>query len=143
MADKKKVKVVSVKGIHKGPRVRDELPADLLRRIRLIRAAFLSVQLHSMEWWLEGFLRDSHPEKEVAWWEHLAACYLEHLMVSDLEQAQQGLAFEILFGLCNDLSEADLAEAIEQIGQEEYQKIRAIALSKRPVFDIAEELEPQ
>jgi hypothetical protein len=31
----------------------------------------LRVYPQTMEGWLDGFKRDTHPEKEVFWWEHL------------------------------------------------------------------------
>lgn len=44
------------------------LTADLVGRIRIVRACLLGVFSHSMDWWLDGFQRDAHPSPEVAHW---------------------------------------------------------------------------
>src|SRR2546430_88193 len=48
-----------------GAPVHDKLPAELLGRVRLLRAAMLPAYPHSLAFWLDGFRRDSHPTKEV------------------------------------------------------------------------------
>ncbi len=60
------------------------LPEDLIGRIRLIRAALLGIHTHSMEVWLDGFKRDSHPSREVAAWERICAAILEYVSMAKL-----------------------------------------------------------
>ncbi|WP_051462688.1 toll/interleukin-1 receptor domain-containing protein [Bradyrhizobium sp. URHA0013] len=62
----------------------ESLPPALVGRVRLIRASLLDVYPHSMDFWLDGFRRDSHPSDEIAHWEHVAAVYLEYVSIRKL-----------------------------------------------------------
>jgi hypothetical protein len=75
------------------PRRYERLPAALLDRVDLLRAVLSEVNPHSMEFWLEGFLRDYTPERQIAFWERTAAMYQEAVCVIDWLQArtQHGL----------------------------------------------------
>ena len=55
-----------------GAPVHSSVPAELVGRIRLVRAALLPVYPHSIAFWLDGFRRDSHISNEVQWWERVA-----------------------------------------------------------------------
>ena len=72
-----KTEKIDPKKIAMGPIRHEELPDDLVGRIRLLRATLWGAYSHSMQFWLDGFKRDAHPSREVAWWEHVAACYTE------------------------------------------------------------------
>lgn len=54
---------------------RSRLGGGLRKRVKAIRRAFAEVYPLTTRRWEERFRRDAHPEREVAVWEHLAACY--------------------------------------------------------------------
>ena len=60
---------VDPREVQQGPIRHETLPDELISRVRLIRAALLSVYPNSMEFWLDGFKRDVHPDQEIMWWE--------------------------------------------------------------------------
>jgi len=88
-----------IKEIKFGPLVHEQLPVDLIVRIRLIRAALLGVYAHSMEFWIDGFRGDAHPSREILIWERIAACYIEYVSMTGLTQKQRKKVFEIITGL--------------------------------------------
>ena len=93
---KGKVKKIDLTGIRKGPIRHEKLSDALISRVRAIRAALLSVYPHTMEFWLDGFKRDVEPEKEVLWWEHLSACFLEYYWTKCQGEEQASAAFRLL-----------------------------------------------
>jgi len=113
-----------------------ELPKDLVGRIRLIRAALWGAYSHSMEFWLDGFKRDAHPSREIAWWEHVAACYTEVAKLTQLSQEQHKYAYYVIFGLCSGLSEDELSKHITAIPKDALEKIRNVVKYRLPVYDI-------
>ena len=50
-----------------------DLPSDLIDRIRKLQPAFAEVYPLSLKEWLDGFQRDTNPEREVMTWETMAA----------------------------------------------------------------------
>lgn len=92
--------LVDPKTIRSAPVRHLELPPDLVSRIRLIRVCLIEVYPHSMDYWLDGFKRDAHPSREVAWWEHLAAVYQEYLAIAGpLTAEQKKSVFSATFSL--------------------------------------------
>jgi hypothetical protein len=117
----------------------DKLPDDLYRRIRLIRAALMFVNPHSMKYWLEGFRRDAHPSGEVAIWERIAAAFLEFLGYKlatghDLsaEQKQAAYSFFVLFTQTNQSATLPLIESLE--GDREL--LEALISYKQPIIEV-------
>jgi hypothetical protein len=82
--------------IRRGPIRHERLSDALVSRVRAIRAALLSVYPHTMEFWLDGFKRDVEPEKEVLWWEHISACFLEYFSTKRPDEEQAKSAFRLL-----------------------------------------------
>jgi hypothetical protein len=76
-----------------GPRRYERLPEELVARVRLVRAVLFEVAPHSMKYWLEGFLRDHNPEREIGHWQQVAAMYQEAIYVVDWlqEESRKGL----------------------------------------------------
>lgn len=101
---------VDIAKIKSSPPVHDELPFNLISRIRLIRAALLDVYPNSMLYWIEGFRRDAHPSREVRIWEHVASCYLEYVVANSLSKEQRKNVFSIVFALSICISEDELAK---------------------------------
>jgi len=93
---KEKAMKIDPADIRKGPIRHEKLSDALVSRVRTIRAALLSVYPHTMEFWLDGFKRDVEPEKEVLWWEHLSACFLEHYWTKCQDEEQANAAFRLL-----------------------------------------------
>lgn len=67
-ASPKMIDPAQIKGV--SAPVHEKLPAELLGRIRLVRAALLLGYPHSLPFWLDGFSRDSHVTREA----FLGAC---------------------------------------------------------------------
>jgi hypothetical protein len=90
--------------LKKGPILHETLSDEMVSRVRSIRAALLQVYPQTMEAWLDGFKRDTHPEKEVLWWEHLSACFLEYFWTKCQNDDQAKSAFRLLLqiGLSGD-----------------------------------------
>jgi hypothetical protein len=88
-----------VENLHPGPIQHETLNAVQISRIRLIRACLLEVHPKTMAAWVDGFRRDQDPDYEIAWWEHLAACYLEFIALIDASAQQRQEAFSLLSGL--------------------------------------------
>jgi hypothetical protein len=57
-----------------------------VNRVNLVRAVLAEVNPHSLEFWLDGFLRDYRPEANIAEWERIAAMYQEAVLVVDFLQ---------------------------------------------------------
>ena len=117
------------------PRRHDELPADLLTRVRLIRAALLTVYPHSMAFWEDGFLRDAHPSDEVRIWERIATAYLEYSLIFGGTEEERSAVFQFLQLLSADSKYKDdfaLPEAIE----ENRDIIHDLLMYTRPVIDL-------
>jgi len=83
-------------GYQERPDRHEKLSDPLVSRVRTIRAALLSVYPHTMEFWLDGFKRDVEPEKEVLWWEHISACFLEYFSTKRPDKEQANAAFRLL-----------------------------------------------
>jgi len=49
--------------------------------------------------WLEAIQRDTHPEREVAWWERLARSYVAYTGKRELTADQRKVAFNILLNI--------------------------------------------
>lgn len=54
---------------------RENLPPELMERVRKIKTDLDQVYPKTIEFWEDGFCRDMHPEKEIAIWEHIAFIY--------------------------------------------------------------------
>ena len=64
-------------------RLIDRLPPALVNRVDLVRAVLAEVNPHSLEYWLDGFMRDYRPEVNIADWERIAAMYQEAILAVD------------------------------------------------------------
>ena len=87
---------IDLRDLQKGPIQHEKLSDELVSRVRAIRAALLRVYPQTMETWLDGFKRDTHPEKEVLWWEHVSACFLEYFWTKCKNDDQARSAFRLL-----------------------------------------------
>lgn len=63
-----RIETLSVESILPAPIQHETLSEELVGRIRLVRASLLGAYTHSMDFWMDGFKRDSHPSAEVSYW---------------------------------------------------------------------------
>lgn len=133
------VEKIEVSKIEFGPIVHDELSPSLIGRIRLVRAALWGTYTHSMDVWVNGFKRDLHPEREVEWWEHIAACYLEFIKSRRLSHKQIDAVFAALFLLGNGEQPEDLAEYRAVLGENDFDLLVKLPRYRYPILDVKEE----
>lgn len=136
---KAKTELRDPKKLKMGPARHEQLSKDLLGRIRLIRAALWGAYSHSMDFWVEGFKRDMHPSREIAWWEHVAACYTEVSKLTPLTREQHVQAFDVIYALCNGIEESNVSQEISALPEEAMKKIRNIVPYRLPVYDIVDQ----
>jgi TIR domain. len=139
---KQKVKVEDIKP---GGILHQELPGDLISRIRLIRASLLGAYTHSMEFWMDGFKRDAHPTKNISDWEHIAAAYREYVSMAPvmLTNEQHKSIFTYLILLGSPVSEKDKTKAMKKLpslpaGAEE--TLLVLYADPIPPYDIDEQV---
>lgn len=90
--EEKVFKRINSSEVPPGDRNFDRLPKELVERVRLIRVMLFDGDPHSMDFWLEGFLRDYNPEREVAHWERIAAMMGEaRLAIDSLQTPAKGI----------------------------------------------------
>ena len=133
-----KIENVDLSKLRPGPIRHENLPKEVISRIRLVRAALLSVYPHSMEFWLDGFKRDSHPSAEVAYWEHLAAVFLEYAnMTPTLTYEQAVNVFKIISAFDTD---ENLDKYSGGFPEGEILKIKNLYSYSQPIYDFDEQL---
>jgi hypothetical protein len=66
---------IDVSEVRKGPIIRKALRPELEERVRKFILLLAEVNSMSYEDYIDGFLRDLHPEQEVSLWEAMAAAY--------------------------------------------------------------------
>jgi hypothetical protein len=136
-----KVEFMDPRKLHPSPIQHPELPPDLISRIRLVRASLLGAYTHSMDYWIDGFQRDSYPSKEIAYWEHLAAVYREYrAMASPLtrDQYAQVVHLILMLGITDD--EHKLKKCAEGLPEDALEIILRLYAHPKPVYDIEEAL---
>ncbi len=122
-----------------GPIVHETLPQELVGRIRLLRAALWGAHTHSMKVWVDGFRRDLHPETEIAWWEHVAACYLEFIKTRKLTAKQMQAAFSVVFFTSNGEKPEALSQYRSFFKAADWDLLLRLPLYREPVLDVKEE----
>lgn len=124
--------------VHPFPVHQSVLTDDQVRRIRLIRAALWEVYPKTMEFWLDGFRRDAHPEPEIAWWEHLAACYLEFVAISEAKPEGRGMFFTAMSQILSGTDPREIKPLMTTPHAEGIAKLMVLLLrSKTPLNDDA------
>jgi hypothetical protein len=126
---------IEMKKLKPSPVRRETLPEHLVRRIRLVRAALLYPHPMTMDLWMDGFKRDMHPEQELAFWEHIAACYLEYITLYRLSPEQHKAAFWYLFATANG-DGPELARHATLLPPDSLELLRDNHQSSIPVYDV-------
>lgn len=135
-----KVSKIRISEIQKSPIRHKHLSKEIISRIRLIRASLLGVYTLSMRSWLDGFMRDSHPSQEVAYWEHVSSVYQEYTsMTSEIKTpAQHEAVFSYISTLW--LNDADaVKELLALIPESAPEIINSLYNSQLPTYDIQDE----
>jgi hypothetical protein len=65
--------------------------------------------------WRDAFQRDVNPERELLWWERVAACYLPLVAGRTFSPNQRQAAFNVIFGLFSGLEAAQLEADLEKL----------------------------
>lgn len=84
MIDSTMVTKVNFADIRPSPIRYRTLPKELIYRVKLIRASLLSCIPETLEYWIDGFKRDLHPEEEILIWERICSVYLEYIQSHDI-----------------------------------------------------------
>lgn len=137
-----KIESRPVKDLKPGPIRHPKLNENLISRIRLIRASLWLSYPHSMEFWMEGFQRDLHIEREIRFWEHLSTCFLELLTQHNLLEFHIGEkenVYKDLFSLLLELNHQKEKNENKVLFKKEFIDI-AIEVWKHniPIYDIEE-----
>ncbi|RIW17480.1 toll/interleukin-1 receptor domain-containing protein [Algoriphagus lacus] len=67
----------------------ERLPQELVQRVRLIRSVIYEGYPHSVKYWIDGFLCDYDPERQIEYWQGIASMYQEAIMLFDLQQKNE------------------------------------------------------
>lgn len=117
----------------------DKLPKELIGRIRLVRACLLGANTHSMEYWIDGFKRDSHPSQEVSYWEHVCSVFLEYIAMNpSLTKRQREAAYDLVSTLWLGPDTGSLKKATKALPRNALTVIKRIYESETPAYDIRE-----
>jgi len=131
---------VDLKTLRIAPVRHRDLPAELLGRVRLVRAALMTGLPHSMEHWVDGFKRDMHPEDEVTRWEHVASAFQEYSQVAHLSEEQLRDAFRVILGVSLGEAKDEMQTVLRELPADAYDVITEILQSPVPPYDIDDEL---
>lgn len=140
---KGEMKTVDPKEIKIPPPTHEQLPAELIGRIRLIRAALLGVYPHSMKYWVDGFRGDAHPSREIQIGERLSACYIEYVSMTDLTREQHDQVYKILLSMSCGVEIDDLVENAKGLPEDALEKLDLLFGYAYPVYEIEDTEFPQ
>lgn len=130
-------KTIEAKKLKPAPIRHKELPNDLVRQIRLIRAALIIPYPQTMEFWLDGFKRDMHPHKEIEFWEHVAASYLEYIAITSLTPDQHKVAFSYISSVLNGLDEKEIKKHSAKLPEDSIEILYNSCRSRMPVYELS------
>lgn len=88
--------------LHIGPKRHANLSDGQIARIARLREVLAEVYPMSLEGWIDGFLRDLHPEQEIGFIEAAAATYRSLTAKSNLSRDEKG---KLYAALCLAISE--------------------------------------
>ena len=136
---KGKIEMVETNKILFPPPRHERLPLNLISRIRLIRAALLSVEPHSMKHWIDGFRGDTHPSREIRIWEHIAACYIEYCSMSQVSLEQYKTVFDIVVQISLNQDHDSLTKKAESLPPDALPQLLQLWQNAVPPFDIEDD----
>ena len=110
------------------------LPDSLLIRIRLIRAALITCYPHTYDFWVDGFKCDLHPEREIEYWEAIASCYLEAILMLGIKNSFFNEAFTIVFAQFNGGLEKKKEKELK-LDKKTIADIKLLCKYKQPIYE--------
>ena len=126
-----------------GPPRHETLPLNLISRVRLIRAALLSVYPHSMEFWIDGFRGDAHPSREIRIWEHIASCFLEYIQITPLSREQNESVWNVVLALSLGVPISEAVSKAGDLPEDAEEKIEGLWSYPVPVYDVQDQEFPR
>src|SRR5262245_9142116 len=96
---------ISVGELKMGERQAESFPEEMRDHFREIKSKLDEVYAMSLEEWEDGFLRDEHPEQEIALWLHVADIYNRFASDSNLTLEQKKEYFRVLVTCMNSSRE--------------------------------------
>lgn len=136
LSAKGELKNIETKTIRFAPPRHEELPLNLISRIRLIRAALIKIYPHSMQFWIDGFRGDAHPSREIRIWENIASCYIEYCSMTILTEEQHNKVFEVISALSCGLESSEVREKAIGLPDDAIEKIGKLWKYPVPIYDI-------
>ena len=95
-------KVFKISDLVPGPIRHDELPSELVDRIKIFKEVLGDVEPSSLAATLENFQRDMHPEREVEIWERIARAYHDFITKRIITEPQaRSDVFGVLLTIAN------------------------------------------
>jgi hypothetical protein len=95
-------KVFKISDLVPGPIRHDELPSDLVDRVKNFKEVLGDVEPSSLEGTIENFQRDMHPEREVEVWERIARAYKDYITKHAIVEFQsRSDVFGVLLTIAN------------------------------------------
>jgi len=91
-----------------------------------------------MDYWVDGFRRDSHPSREVAFWEHLSAVWLEYLAMGSDERTEEvdKIAFRALYTRALSGSKERMFATSAGLSNDLLEMIENLYSKERHVYDL-------
>ncbi len=77
-----------VRTIHRSSHQHNALSPDQLQRISRLQVVLRGARPMTLDGWVDGFLREMHPEQEISIWESVAAVYLK--LISNTRLSLEG-----------------------------------------------------
>src|SRR4051812_42205186 len=96
---------VDARELHPGERRAESFPEEIRDLFRDLKFKLDDVYPMSIEGWEDGFLRDAHPEKEIALWLHVADIYSRFTSEGNLSLEQKKEYFRVLATCMNSSRE--------------------------------------
>jgi len=126
--------------ILRAPIQHEALSQDLVSRIRLIRASLMTVYPNSMKFWLDGFQRDSHPSKEILYWERVASVYLETFScLPYLNSEHRETVFHLIHAMMSQYPDSSKNRLLNSLPKDVSEIIAALVANDLPAIDIEEQ----
>jgi hypothetical protein len=96
---------VDARELKMGERQAESFPEEVRNYLREIKSKLDEVYPMSLEEWEDGFLRDAHPEQEIALWLHVADLYSRFTSERDFSSEQKKEYFRVLVTCMNSSRE--------------------------------------
>ena len=119
------------KDLRLGPIRHEQLPENLLVRIKIIHHIFSDVLSGSLEHNINLFRRELRPLEEITHWEKLAAVYLDATLGKEMTEQKRKEVAKVLIAISVGALNEDMARNFEHLSYDEV--IQVVALRERVV----------